>query len=212
MNNQPIPMAALLALGLACCGAAAQDNKRQAAAEACETEVTETVKRMRGRDVQDVQFVGNKRVLADVSEDETGINGQGRYRHRTGGQVPFTYSCMFNSRTNQTSGVMFRETTDPIAPRSPVAKTAPTAAAPPIASTEACEAAVAQSLKAKHPRASRIVFGSDTRAMRPAPESRTAMEGEGAVERAPGMSAVKFSYQCLFEPRSGKVERVQTSE
>jgi hypothetical protein len=84
--------------------------------------------------------------------------------------------------------------------------------AAPIASTEACESAVAQALKDKHPRLSRIVFGSDTRTLRPAPNARTSMEGEGAVDRAPGMNAVRFSYSCLYDARSGKVERVQTSE
>jgi hypothetical protein len=191
-------------------GAAAQDNRRQAAAEACEAEVAGTVKRMRGRDAQQVQFVGSKRVLADVSEEETGINGEGRYRGRSGEQTSFTYSCMYNSRTSQTSGVMFRETADVAAPSGTSAAALPADA--PIASTEACETAVAKALKDKHPRTSRIVFGSDTRSMQPAADSRTAMEGEGAIERAPGMSAVRFSYRCLFEPRSGKVERVQTSE
>lgn len=214
MNTRLTPLAALLALGVACNVATAQDSAaagvRQAAAEACEAEVTKTVQGLRGRDAQQLQFVGSKRVLAPISDDETGITGEGRYRNRAGGSTSFSYSCTYNAGSKSTSGVVFRDGGSVAAPARRGG--AQPAADAPIVATEACETAVAKALKDKHPRASRIVFGSDTRTLRPAPESRTAMDGEGAIERAPGMSAVAFNYRCVLDPRNGRVERVQTSE
>ena len=163
-----------------------------------------------------LQFVGAKRVLAPIGDDETGIKGEGRYRDRAGRIIQFTYSCVFNPRTGEASGVMFSESggaaaTANAAPPARGARAAG-AAVEPIVTTDACETAVVKALQDKHPRARRIVFGSDTRRLQPAAEARTAMEGEGALQRAPGMSAAKFSYRCLIDPRSGKVERVQTSD
>ena len=189
-------------------GAAAQDKAvpQQASAEACEEQVSRTVQRDRDG-ARQVQFVGTKRTLSAISDEETGIKGEGRYRSRAGVLTPFSYSCVFNPRTGEASGVVISESAAVTAPSA-----TGTASDAPIASTDACESAVAQALKDKHPRASRIVFGSDSRTLRPAPNARTAMEGEGAVDRAPGMSTVRFSYSCLYDARSGKVERVQTSE
>jgi hypothetical protein len=205
-----------VALALAAAGVAAQDkqDKRQAAAKACEDEVGETVKRMRNG-VQQVQFVGGKRVLDELSADETGIKGAGRYRGRSGGSVDFTYSCTYNAASNTTSGVLFSDSTataaiDP-APRGAAGAAQPAVDAA-IVSTDACESAVAQALQDKHPRVGRIVFGSDTRRLTPAPNARTAMEGDGAVQPAPGMNQVKFSYRCVYDPRSGRVDRVTTRE
>lgn len=205
-------VAAVAALCAACGSGTAQDSARQAGVEACEAQVNRTVQRDR-EGAQQVQFVGAKRTLSAISDEETGIAGEGRYRSRAGSITPFTYSCVFNPRTGEASGVVLRESAAAAAPggvRPAAGRTA--AAGPPIASTDACESAVAQALRDKHPRTSRIAFGSDTRTLRPAADARTSMEGEGAVERAPGMSAVRFSYSCLFDARSGKVERVQTSD
>ena len=55
-------------------------------------------------------------------------------------------------------------------------------------------------------------FDSGTRKLQPAPNDRTRLEGQGAVERAPGMNAIPFTFRCDFEPRSGKVMRIETSE
>lgn len=188
----------------------------EAAAKACEDEVEQTVKRMRDG-VTAVQFVGSKRVLAAISDDETGINGEGRWRNRGGGATAFTYSCTYNAANNTTSGVLFRERrgldTAALAPAAARGARAPALAADaPIRSTEACESAVVQALQDKHPRAAGIVFGSDSRRLAPAAEARTTLEGEGALQRAPGMNREKFSYRCLFDPRSGRVERVSLAE
>lgn len=174
------------------------------AADRCETAVAELVRRMRGRDAQEVQFVGTKRALSPGTDDETGVKGEGRYRG-AGRNMPFTYSCTVNTSTGLTSGVVFRDTG---------------AGAPPVEkawqpdltnlSPEACESAAAASLKERHPRVSRVTFGSDSRQMRPGPNDNLLLEGRGAVEPAPGMNAIPFTYRCEVETRRGRVVGIQT--
>ncbi len=110
------------------------------------------------------------------------------------------------SAVRETHGVLFSD-------RGGAAATAP-AAQPDLArlSPEACEAATAAALKTKHPRVDRITFGSDSRELMAVPEARTALEGRGALARAPGMNAVPFSYRCEFDNRSGRVVAVRTSD
>jgi len=177
------------------------------AGDACENAVAETVRRMRGRDAQEVQFIGAKRSLTPTPGDELGVKGEGRYRSASGGSVPFTYSCAYNAKTGATSGALFRETG---ATRASAEK----AWQPDLThvSPAACETATAAALKDKYPRVGRIVFGSDSRQLRPASNAHTSLEGKGAVERAPGMGAVPFEYSCEIETGSGKVVSVKTSD
>jgi hypothetical protein len=176
-----------------------------AAGEQCETAVAETVRRMRGREAQEVQFVGAKRALTPVSDDETGVKGEGRYRGSAGRTMPFTYSCYYNLKTSATSGVVFRDTAG-----SPPPAEAPWQPDLTNVSPEACESAAAASLKERHPRVGRITLGSDSRRVRPGSNGRIVLEGKGAVQPAPGMNAVPFSYACEFEGR--RVVGVQTRE
>ena len=88
-------------------GAFAQTDK---AAEDCEAAVAEAVKRMRGREAQDVQFVKTKRVFTASGDEETSLKGEGRYRGASGRTMPFSYGCALNTKTGATSGVVFRET------------------------------------------------------------------------------------------------------
>jgi len=176
------------------------------AGDACEKQVVETVRELRGREAQDVQFIGARRAIAATSEtDETGVKGEGRYKAGAGA-VSFSYSCTYNHGTGTASGVMLSEKNRPVA----AADKAPVVDIGNL-SPEACERAVAVSLKEKYPRVGRIVFGSDTRRLSPAANDLTRLEGQGGVERAPGMNAVPFTYQCEFEPRSGKLVGVRTS-
>jgi len=187
--------------------AAAPAADHDKAGDRCEAAVAETVKRMRGLDAQHVQFVGAKRALSPAADDdETGVKGEGRYRAPNGNSTPFTYSCAFNARTGATSGVMFRETAG--GPNSDEAWQPDLTNVSP----DACEAATAVALKDKHPRVGRIAFDSNSRQLRPAPNSHTSLEGKGAVQRAEGMNSVPFSYRCELDTRSGKVVSVQTSE
>jgi hypothetical protein len=178
-----------------------------AAGEQCETAVAETVRRMRGRDAQEVQFVGAKRALTPMADDETGVKGEGRYRSAAGRTTPFTYSCSYNLKTGATSGVVFRDA-------GAVAPVAEAAREPDLTnvSPEACESAAAANLKQRHPRVGRITLGSDSRRVRSGNDGRIVLEGRGAVQPAPGMNAVPFSYSCEFDPRGARVVAVQTRE
>ncbi|HEV7912973.1 MAG TPA: hypothetical protein VGP22_04355 [Albitalea sp.] len=184
--------------------AAATDTAK--AGERCEAAVADTVKRMRGRDAQQVEFVGAKRVLTPTDDaEETGVKGEGRYRG-PGQSMSFSYSCAYNTKTAATSGVMFRETGGTRSGAEAVSEADIANVSP-----DACETATASLLKQKYPRVSRIAFGSDSRQLRPAPNSRTSLEGQGALQRAPGMSSVPFRYRCEFEG-SGKVVNVQATD
>lgn len=206
----PLRLTTLLGLCALCAGGAvsAQTDTAPPAADACETAVQRTVERVRGRDVRQIQFVGTKRALAPVSDVETGVKGEGRYRTAAGGVKRFTYSCLFNPRTGETSGVVFRDAVESRPPDVAVAQT-PT---PVVSSTDACETAAANVLKRRHPRVGRIVFGSDTRVIGPAANDRTSVDGDGAVVRAPGMNAEPVSYRCLFDPLTGKVDSITVNE
>lgn len=180
------------------------------AGERCEAAVAETIRRMRGRDAQEVEFVGAKRALTPAldDEDETAVKGEGRYRSPAGGAMSFSYSCAYNARLGATSGVVFRET-GRIGPGGETVAWQPdlTQFTP-----DACEAATAAALKSKYPRIGRIAFDAGTRQLRPAANEHTSLEGRGALVRAPGMNAAPFSYRCEFETRGGKVVGVQTRE
>lgn len=146
-------------------------------------------------------------MLSPISDSETGVRGEGRYRSRDAA-MPFTYSCVFNPSTGETSGVVLREGITPQA----AATAAATDPNPPILTTEVCETAVVKSLQKKYPRADRVVFGSDSRRIGPAPNARTSIDGAGALVRAPGMSSAPFNYRCVFDVRTGKVDSVQTAD
>lgn len=195
---------------LALCGGmahAAAPPDAAKAAESCEAAVMETIKDMRGRDAQDVQFQKDRRVLSPTTGEETDVKGAGRYRSPAGASMPFTYGCAYNAATGATSGVVFRDAGGLRASEEKAWQPDLTSVSP-----EACETAVAAALKAKHPRVGRIAFGSDSRQLRPAPAGRSSLEGVGAVEKAPGMNLVPFRYRCEFEPGNAKVVAVQTFE
>lgn len=178
------------------------------AAEQCEQEVASTIRRMRGHEAKEVQFVAARRVLTPQNDDETAIRGEGRYRSASGASVAFTYGCAYSSASDTTSGVVFRETGGQ---RSAAAEKA---YEPDLSnlSPQACESAAAEALKKLHPRVGRINFGSDSRRLQPAEFGRVEMTGAGSVERAPGMNLIPFSYRCELEPRSGRVVAVSTKE
>jgi hypothetical protein len=203
----PIALCALLAAATPVWAAIAPAEAAKAG-EQCETKVAETVTRMRGKDAQEVQFVGGKRALTPTSDDETGVKGEGRYRSASGRATTFTYSCYYNTKSGETSGVVFRDTGG----GAPLPEA--TAWQPDLSnvSPEACESAAAASLKDKHPRVGRIVLDADTRRVAPGPDGHLLLEGRGAVQRAPGMNANPFGYRCEFDRRGLRIVDVQTTE
>lgn len=188
-----------LLLAAAWAGATAQtEGPNDRAAQTCESAVADTVRNMRGREAQDVQFVGSRRAIAPTADAKIGVKGEGLYRGTSSRGVPFTYSCAFDADTGATSGVLFRD-----AARERAA--APVAVEPDLThvSPEACEAATAEALKQKYPRVGRIAFDVSTRKLLPAPNAQSRLEGQVAVERAPGMALVPITYRCMFAPRTG---------
>ena len=207
--DKPVRLSgAALILWAACACAGAQPVPPQAG-DRCEAAVAETIRRMRGADAQEIQFAANKRLLLPPKGSEVDVKGEGRYGGKGGTGNGFAYSCVFNSNSGATSGVLFRETGSPRA-------AAATNTGPQLDlgmfSPENCESAAAAVLKAKYPRVGRIVFDGEGRELRAAPEARATLDGQGAVERAIGMNQVPFKYRCEFETRSGKVVKAQTTE
>jgi hypothetical protein len=178
------------------------------AAQACENEVTATVMRMRGTAARNVRFVPSRRILDTVSDEEIGVKGEGSYRGGASGGTPFTYTCTFNPATGSTSGVVFRDDSA-AAPRA----AAEQAWQPDLTnlSPAACETATATALKDRYPHVVNIVFGSDSRRLRPGPNGHTSLEGQGSAARAPGMSPAHFSYRCEVDSR-GTVLGVQLGD
>jgi hypothetical protein len=183
-----------------------QAGSPRTAGEACEASVMDAIREARGRDVQPVQFVPAKRTVSTVQNDETSVKGEGHYRASSGSKS-FTYSCSFNEKIHATTGVVFSETstTPPSAPEK-VWQPDLTHLSP-----EACDAATAAALKDKYPRVGHISFVSNARQLKPAPNGRTLLEGQGGVERAPGMAPVAFTYRCEFDSSSGKLVKIQTN-
>lgn len=200
-----LPLYLTLAIGSAAHAAMPADGAK--AADSCEAAVSDTIKEMRGRNASDVQFNKDKRVLSPTTGDETDIKGAGRYRNAAGTSTPFTYGCAYNDKTGATSGIVFRDAGGSRASEEKEWQPDLLSVSP-----EACETAVAATLKSKHPRVGRIAFGSDSRQLRPAPGGRASLEGIGAVQRAPGMNLVQFNYRCEFEPGNGKLVAVQAFE
>ena len=211
---------ALSFLGLAChAGALAQaaseagsgasptaKGEQARALERCEASVVETLRKLRGKQAQDVQFVPAQRVVAATDEAEIGVKGAGRYRGAgAGAGNSFSFSCSFNAKTGLTSGVVLREAASPgrgeAAWQPDLSRVSP----------EACESAVAQLLKDKHPRVAQIAMEPDTRRLEPGPNDHILLLGQGAVQRAPGMNAVPFNYRCEVDPRNGRIVGVRSS-
>lgn len=194
-----------IALGLLCAGASAADADHGKAASRCEEAVAETVHRVRGKEAHDVQFIGARRAVT-ADGDDVSVKGEGRYR-RASAQVPFSYSCAFNVKSGGTSGVVFKE-----GAQEQAADAKPWQPDLTNVSPQACETAVAAVLKAQHPRVSGINFRSDTRQLQPAASARVGLEGQGSLQRAPGMNASAFKYRCEFDEGSGKVLAARASD
>lgn len=201
--------ACCLALTVAAALSAAAETPAAARAKAadpvagCEGAVVESLRRTRGREVQDVTFAAGARVSDTPGSDEVSVKGEGRYR-RSGATVPFSYGCAVNLATGATSGAVIRET----------GPNAPSANAPPFQpdltriSPAECDAATAAALKRKHPRVERITLDSDSRRLSPGPDQRVVLEGRGAMTPAPGMYAVPITYRCEIDPRNGRIVAV----
>jgi len=172
----------------------------------CESAVERSIHEIRGKQVSDLQFLGDAKGVA-TDGDRVDVKGSGRYRRAAGAApVSFQYTCAYDESSGATSGVLFREADGSAAPALPVWQADLTRIAP-----EACEAAAAASMQSSHPRASGIVFDGDSRKLEPGGEGRTALAGTGHVVRSPGMQPTTFHYRCEFEP-SGRLASARAGD
>lgn len=178
-------------------------QSRADAGSSCEQAVAASLERLRGVPAAAVAFAEGGRTF-EVSGDDTAVRGAGRYRRTDGAAVPFSYGCTFNSRSGAASGVLLHE----------AAEAVDTAVAPDLShvSPQACESAAAAALTQRHPRVARIAFDADTRRLHSPSKVRLALEGTGAVERAPGMQSAPFRYRCEIDARDGRVLSVRADE
>ncbi len=190
------------------------------AVEACQAAVTDSMRSLRGSGVQRIEFDRRQPVIVPPQDEEVPLKGTGRYVNGSakGAGVPFTYGCNYNVRTGKTNGVVISDGKDATPSRSSKRNKAAgdgTAWQPDLTrlSPEACEAAVAGVLKNKHPRVGRIAFDAQSRKLKPADNvERTLLQGQGGVQRAPGMPAEEFTYRCEFDNQSGALADVQSSD
>lgn len=202
-----VRFAAVLALSLAGGGALAAIDAQQAGTR-CEAAVETTLRDLRGSAFESVDFTAARRSVTALTDEETAVKGEGRYRLKSGGGAhPFSYTCSVNPQSGATSGVLLREAK--AAPEPPRKAWQPDLAK---VSPEDCQSAVVGVLKQRHPRVTGIVFDAEARSLEPGENDATALAGRGAMQRAPGMNAVTFRYRCEFEPRRGRVVAAQATE
>ena len=206
MFRRTLPM--LILATLAAPAMAAADLSE--AAPRCEAEVTKTLQRLHGRDFRDVRFDAARRQVALADADDAAVRGEGRWTGG-GGIATFRYSCAYNAKTGEASGVVLNETRPA---RAAGAAAADASWEPDMTKVTpaACESAAAAQIKERNPRVARIAFDADTRRLLPADAGRIGLEGLGALQRAPGMSAQSFNYRCEFDGRNGRVVAVSTRE
>lgn len=177
------------------------------AAEVCEAAVTQAIQKSRGPKAKQVQFVSPKRAAQPApgaSNFESSVQGDGRYQG-TDGTMPFTYSCTLDPHTRSTTGLIFKETGDPVRLVEKPWQADLTHIAP-----EVCETAVAAAIKDTYPRAVNVALSSRDRQLMPAPNAHTYLHGQGRMERALGMQPSAFTYRCEIDTASGKLLGVQT--
>ena len=81
---------------------------------------TAAIQKSRGANAKQVQFVTAKRAAHPASAAsepaERSVQGEGRYQG-AGGNMPFTYSCTFDTQSQEVAGVIFKDTGAPDLPR-----------------------------------------------------------------------------------------------
>ena len=170
---------------------AAADTAR--ATERCEHEVAENLRRLRGRDAKEVQFLAARR--AHAAERRRNRDPR-RGRHRAAGGA---------SVSSATAAPTAQPATAP--PAWCCAKPAVNAAAAeksfdPISPTSRrrpARNAAAEALKKLHIRVARINFGSSSRRLQPAGARARGDDGRRLSGARAGMNLIPFSYRCEVE-------------
>jgi hypothetical protein len=181
---------------------AAKPAANGAAAVACERAARSTVSTTRGA-VADVSFNAPPAVVPGPADSaEIVLRGAGRARSNAGTRN-FSYSCNFDTRSGEVSGVVVRDAAGEGAQAAPAIRSVE----PDLSSVSpiACESAAAAALKQRWPTVSRIAFNPDTRAMEQDSLGNAALRGQGTAQPAPNAPSTHFTYTCAVDPRSGRV-------
>ena len=212
LADRPIMKTATPLIGvslLLCCISlsAAANTPTLTATQRCEAAVTSAIQKSRGANAKQVQFVATKRAArpapAASEPVEDSMQGEGRYQG-SGGSMPFTYSCSLDAKSQEVTGVIFKDTG---APARRVEK--PWQADLANLSPEACDAAAANAVRQQYPRAAHVTLSPRTRQLSAAPNAQTYLHGQGTMERAAGMATSAFTYRCELETATGKLLGVQ---
>jgi hypothetical protein len=180
---------------------------RAGASVACERAAQDTLQSSRP-DVRGVSFNAQPiPVPGPVDANEVALRGTGRLITASGSR-PFSYSCNYDVRARQVSGIVVRDA------GSPAPQPAPRSVEPDLSniSPAACESSAAGALKRRWPAVSRIVFNSQSRQLTQDASGVAHLRGRGTAEPEVGSPATHFSYDCTLNARSGRVTGLQLGQ
>jgi hypothetical protein len=156
-----------------------------------------------------VSFNGEPTVQANLSDGSQAVlRGAGRVRG-TGGVRGFTYSCNVDLRTAEAVGVVVRNSASVAGSGSPAR--APIEPDLSHLSPQDCESRAAGALKERWPSVSRISFDSATRRLLQDASGRAELHGQGRALPAPNSPLTHFGFDCVIDPRDGRVLSMRVS-
>ncbi|HUP08405.1 MAG TPA: hypothetical protein VMU47_14700 [Caldimonas sp.] len=206
---------AIAVFGLAALAAHAQVPPDKAigvsaeAVAACERAARESLG-SHGLAATDVTFPGAPTVDRGLSNETRALlRGSGRSRGASGVRT-FEYSCNVDLRTAEAVGLVLRDTLVVAAKR----EAPPAPAEPDLShlSPAACESSAVQALKQRWPRVSQIAFDAETRTFAQASAEEAALHGRGRALPAPDQPATLFGFDCVIDPRDGRVLATRVSD
>jgi hypothetical protein len=200
-------MKRVLCLLLALSGGVASAAPADGAAEACEKAVRETLAGSRGP-APEVSFNAPAATVPGAADaTESVLRGSGRVRN---GRA-FSYSCNFDTRKGEVSGVVLRDAS-PAPTQRPAAPAASVEPDLSRISPTACESAAATALQRRWPNVSRIAFNGDTRALSQDTTGEAQLSGRGTALPTPDAPSTHFSYRCTIDARSGRVTAARVAD
>ncbi len=187
----------------------ATETATAAVVAACERAARESVAGRPGQPV-DVTFQPPPAVQYGLSGDEQIVlRGTGLGKSAAGSRS-FTYNCNVDRSTARVVGLVVQAAP---APAALAAASARPPAEPDFSelSPAACESSAVASLKQRWPRVTQISFDPATRTFRQPSAVRAELHGSGRALPAPGAKPAVFVFDCLIDPRDGRVMRTSIS-
>jgi len=172
------------------------------AVAACERAAREALG-SHGLAATDVAFQAGPTVDKGLSnESQAVLRGSGRARGANGVRS-FDYSCNVDLRNSEAVGLVLRDTMVIAAKREPAR--APVEPDLSHLSPAACESSAVQVLKQRWPRVSQITFDAETRSFAQQSAEQAALHGRGRALPAPDLPATLFGFDCVIDPRDGRI-------